>query len=389
MSRADGSLRAKKVGLVAAMFAALPFFAQTSVMAQTTPEAPFKLREIATAKSPVGMIVHPVSRVAYVIEKGGRLVTLGTPEETKLRTGARLKDTVLDVSDSVSDGGEQGLLGAAFDLKGEWLYIHVTNNNGDTEIRAYRWRNNQADPATKRLLLSANQPYSNHNGGQLVMTEDGVLWIGLGDGGSSGDPKRNAQNKKSLLGKILRIVPTPEALAAYKIPAGNLSSGAGRREIWAMGLRNPWQFSIDRPTATVWIADVGQSKYEEINAVSTTAQLPNFGWNKREGKHAYNKGTRPVGSIDPVHEYTHDDGCSITGGYVYRGTEVPALTNQYVFSDYCTSDVRSIPVSGDRTNASRWDVKSEDASAFGTDASGELYLFSLAGPILRFERAGV
>lgn len=358
---------------------------RTGATAQTAQNAPFVLREVATANDPVGMVVHPISRIAYVVEQGGRLLHLGTPEEAKRLDGGQLKEVALDVSNSVSDGGEQGLLGAAFDPKGEWLYVNLTNRSGDTEIRAYRWRNERVDPSSKRLILAVDQPKSNHNGGQLVVTDDGVLWIGLGDGGGAGDPKRNAQNKRSLHGKILRILPTPEALSAYKIPSGNLSSKAGRPEIWAFGLRNPWRFTIDGPTGTVWIADVGQATYEEVNAVSVSAQVPNFGWNKREGTHAYNKGTRPTGAIDPVHEYSHDDGCSVTGGFVYRGTEIPALINQYVFSDYCTADVRSLPVVGNRTTATRWGVKTEDASAFGTDASGELYMFSLAGPILRFE----
>jgi glucose/arabinose dehydrogenase len=231
-----------------------------------------------------------------------------------------------------------------------------------------------------------NQPYANHNGGGLVVTSDGVLWIGLGDGGSGGDPKGNAQNQRVLLGKILRIKPTPTATKPYEIPAGNVTGKGARPEIWAFGLRNPWRFDIDEKNARIWIGDVGQNEYEEVNVASTKTVNANFGWKLREGFHAFKGGKLPKGAIDPLFNYKHGDlGCSVTGGVVYQGTDLPELTGAFLYSDYCNGDIR-IANAGDKKTTSLG-IKAETVSSFGTDGNREAYVTSLDGAVYKLARS--
>ena len=337
---------------------------------------------ITNADTPVGLISHPVTRVRYVIEKSGRV--------RPITDGGRLLDPALDLSQSVSDGNEQGLLGAAFSNDGMWLYVDFTNRAGDTRIRAYRWAKGAA--ATSGTdLLAVPQPYANHNGGQLLVTPDGVLWIGMGDGGSGGDPDNNAQNRSRLLGKILRILPTPTAAKKYRIPAGNLRGTDGplggsrdAPEVWAYGLRNPWRFSIDE-RRTVWIGDVGQGDWEEIDSLPVATKKANFGWRLREGAHAFNGGAKPSGVIEPVYEYSHNDGgCSVTGGFVYRGTKIASLVGTYVFADYCAGDLLGLDAAAP-TRATPLGLKVKSPTSFGLDATGELYVTSEDGPVYRID----
>ncbi len=332
----------------------------------------YSLKKIADADEPLQVLANPSSRALFVVEKTGRIRPL---ENNTL--GA----SVLDVHTKVSSGGEQGLLGAAFSPKGDWLYTNNTDSNGDTRITAYPF-STRADEARAVELLKVDQPYSNHNGGGLDVTSDGVLWIGLGDGGSGGDPKGNGQNRKVLLGKILRIQPTPAATEPYSIPSGNLTGPGDRKEVWAYGLRNPWRFDVDELSKTVWIADVGQNEWEEINKVPLSRTGANFGWNNREGARAFKGGKRPANAIEPITTYSHSSGgCSVTGGFVYRGTALPGLVGSYLYTDYCQGAIKRI-TPGSRKPQSL-NLRTKSPSSFGTDAAGEIYVTSLDGGIYK------
>jgi glucose/arabinose dehydrogenase len=335
----------------------------------------YRLTKVADADAPVQVLAHPTSKALFVLEKTGQLRpivdgTLGAP--------------VLKVTD-LSDEGERGLLGAAFSPDGAWLYTNHTDKNGNTHITAFPFFDGKANATSKVELLQVDQPYANHNGGGLDVTNDGVLWIALGDGGSAGDPKGNGQNRKVLLGKILRIAPTPTAAKPYAIPSGNIDPKTGRPEIWAFGLRNPWRFDVDEISKKVWIADVGQNKWEEVNVVDQNAIAPNFGWKLREGLSAFEGGKKKKGFIDPLLDYRHGDaGCSVTGGVVYRGKELTELVGRYLFNDYCNGTVYSVATGSSKKTSLK--VTAETISSFGTDANGEVYLTSLDGPVYRLSR---
>jgi glucose/arabinose dehydrogenase len=332
----------------------------------------YSLKKIAEADEPLQVLANPVTKAVFVVEKTGRIRSL---ENDKL--GA----PILDVHTKISSGGEQGLLGAAFAPKGDWLYTNHTDGNGDTRITAFPFTT-RADESKAVELLKVDQPYSNHNGGGLDVTNDGVLWIGLGDGGSGGDPKGNGQNRKTLLGKILRIQPTPTGNEPYTIPSGNLTGPGDRKEIWAYGLRNPWRFDVDELSKTVWIADVGQNEWEEINTVALSTTGANFGWNNREGTRPFKGGKRPAGAIEPIATYSHSSGgCSVTGGFVYRGSALPGLVGSYLYTDYCQGAIKRL-APGSRKPQSI-EVGTKSPSSFGTDAQGELYVTSLDGGVYK------
>ena len=343
-----------------------------------------KLTLVATADIPVGLIADPVTKTRYVVEKTGRL--------RPLADDGTLGPPALDLSKQLSLGNEQGFLGAAFSNDGAWLYVDFTERAGDTRIRAYRWAKGAA-ASSGTDLLAIPQPYANHNGGQLVVSADGVLWIGMGDGGSSGDPNNNAQNTGRLLGKILRILPTPTATKKYRIPPGNiraargsLGAAAAAPEVWAYGLRNPWRFSIDQG-ATVWIGDVGQNAWEEVDAVPVSTVAANLGWRLREGRHAYDGGTKPAAVIEPVYDYSHSSGgCSVTGGFVYRGAAIPSLVGTYVFADYCAGKVLGLNAEAPAETAVLG-LAVPSPTSFGVDAAGELYVMSGSGSVYRIDPA--
>ena len=292
-----------------------------------------RLREIARLAAPTSVVDLP--------GPGATLVTTvdGIVHSLDLATGEH--DVVLDLSGLVSTGGERGLLGAAADPDGGRLYLDYTNRSGDTEIRSWpldagRPRGAAADGV---LHLTIGQPFANHNGGHLAFGPDGALWIGTGDGGAGGDPADVAQDVDSLLGKMLRVVPLPGG--GIEAPATNPAWG-GRPEVWAIGLRNPWRYTFDRETNRLWIADVGQDRVEEVSVIEPDAGDANFGWNEVEGDEPFEGQAHP-GFTAPVVTYTHPDGCSITGGYVYRGSSIPGLYGWYLFGDYCGGWIRAVP----------------------------------------------
>jgi len=333
--------------------------------------------------------------VGHAGDGSGRLFVLEQPGRIRvIREGRLVAEPYLDLTDRITSGGERGLLGLAFSptfAEDGLLYVNYTDLSGATvvsELRAPDPAADSADPASERVLLVIEQPYANHNGGALAVGPDGLLWIATGDGGSGGDPQGNGQRLDTLLGKLLRIDPRPTGGAPYAIPADNPFVGraggrkAARAEIWAYGLRNPWRFSFDRATDDLWIADVGQGSIEEVNKWPAGSPAgPNFGWNTMEAGACFEpaEGCATEGLVLPVAEYGHDFGCSVTGGYVYRGGGLPGLAGTYLYGDFCSGTIWGLDAAGTDPQPR---VLAEGAGAvasFGEDEAGELYVVDLAG----------
>jgi glucose/arabinose dehydrogenase len=360
----------------------------TAASAQTASSAQFRaarvrLVRVATLDQPVAMAIRPGERTLYVVEQVGRV--------RAIRDGQLDPTPVVDISDQVTAGGEQGLLGLAFSPDGRYLYLHYSDRNGDHEIAELAMRGQRADPGSQRSLLHIDDPFANHNGGQLAFGPDNHLYIGFGDGGGGGDPEGNGQSLGSLLGKILRIDPRPSGGRAYGIPADNpfVDRNGSRPEIWDYGLRNPWRFSFDAATGDLWIGDVGQNAYEEVDYEPAGSGGRNYGWNRREGLHAYSGGERPDGAVDPVIEYGRAGGaCTVIGGSVYRGQRIRGLRGAYLYGDYCAGWVRAARARGGKVLEQRdLGLEVPGLSSFGTDAAGELYALSLNGDVSRIAPA--
>jgi glucose/arabinose dehydrogenase len=298
----------------------------------------------------------------YVVEQGGRIV--------RVKGGRRT--TFLDIRPIVLAGGEQGLLGLAFHPRfatNRLFYVDYTARNGNTVIAEYRARG--AKPVRTRVLMNLPDPAANHNGGQLVFGPDGLLWFGNGDGGGGGDTYGNGQRESGYFAKMLRL---------------NVDRRGARWLTWAVGLRNPWRFSFDRANGDLYIGDVGQNAWEEIDYVRKGRSHLNFGWNAYEGDARYG-GEEPLPGwelVTPIHVYDRDAGCSVTGGYVYRGKRAPSAVGRYFFGDYCTGTVWSLRVvNGEATDVVREPFQVAALSSFGENAAGELFLTSLNGPVYR------
>lgn len=335
-------------------------------------------------EQPVAMAVRRGDENLYVAEKVGRVVAL---------QGGGGTEVVLDLTADVSLGSEQGLLGLAFSPNGRFLYVNFTDPRGDTHVTEFRFDDGGVVEGSRRDVLMVVQPFSNHNGGNLAFGPDGYLYIGLGDGGSAGDPAGNAQSLSTLLGKMLRISPRPSGRRPYAIPADNLFVGreGARSEIWATGLRNPWRYSFDPATGDLWIGDVGQNAWEEIDVVPAGSPRGlNFGWDRFEGSHPFEGGSRGGSMVPPVHEYPHSGAvCSVTGGYVYRGEAIPDLVGAYVFGDFCRGRLEAFVLEEGRASRHReLGPTVRNLASFGEDAAGELYVLSLSGPVYRLDPAG-
>jgi len=312
----------------------------------------------------------------FVIEKSGRIRIIDNNQ--------LLETPFLDITDRVgSNGNEQGLLGLAFHPRyqenGRFFVNYTDTSGGDTVIARFQVSSdpNVADPNSEAQLLGVDQPFANHNGGVLAFGPDAYLYAGLGDGGSQGDPNGNAQNTGVLLGKILRI--DVDSAEPYAIPSDNPFGN----EVWAYGFRNPWRFSFDQATGDLYIGDVGQNQWEEIDFLPAGSPGgANFGWDHREGAHDY-EGGGPEGMIDPVAEYSHPEGgCSVTGGYVYRGS-MPEWQGIYLYGDYCTGIIWGlIQTDGGWQTQLLFDVD-VTITSFGQDKQGEIYLISDNGGIFR------
>lgn len=317
----------------------------------------------------------------WMAERGG-IVSVLDPA-----TGQR-GETVIDISAETTAGGERGLLGIATD--GDNLYVNYTDLDGHTNIDAFTL-DTDARPQDRHHLLLIEQPFGNHNGGGLAIGPDGHLYIGVGDGGLANDPLGAGQDARQLLGSLLRIDPTPGADSPYEIPADNpYADGVdGQPEIFAIGLRNPWRFSFDPITDDLWIADVGQNQWEEIDLLlgaNGYGRGANLGWNLREGTTEFT-GPRPEGNVDPVFEYPHagsaPSGCCVSGGQVYRGLAIPELIGSYVFGDYCESSVWAISIVDGTVVFRDLEIEIRDLVGITADPDGELLALSLGGDIIR------
>jgi glucose/arabinose dehydrogenase len=326
----------------------------------------------------------------FIVEQVGRIRIL--------KDGAVRSTPFLSFPGKVSDGFEQGLLGLAFHPNYETnrrLYVYFTNNDWDIVVREYRAstsNKNLVDMSTKRTLLKINHPgEANHNGGTLAFGPDGFLYLGVGDGGGSGDPDNSAQDKDSLLGKMLRIdVNSRTGSKGYGIPSGNPYVGvAGANEIWQIGLRNPWKFSFDRANGNLWIGDVGELQWEEVDRAANTASGPgrgiNWGWRVMEATHCFSpsSGCSTSGKTSPLLEYGHGSGrCAITGGYVYRGSAIPELVGGYLFADFCSGEIWVVSsTAGAPANRTLLLDTNLQISSFGENASGELYVVDRGGAV--------
>ncbi|MBI2764769.1 MAG: PQQ-dependent sugar dehydrogenase [Chloroflexi bacterium] len=314
----------------------------------------------------------------FVVEKSGTI--------RLIQDGKAASTPFLDISDRVlSTGSEQGLLGLAFHPKfkdnGRFFVTYTARDAANTlaEYRVSAADPSRADPSTARILLAIPDKYPNHNGGMIAFGPGGYLYYGTGDGGGGGDPDGNGQDLNALLGKLLRL-DVDSSQSPYGIPASNpLAARAGARpEVWAYGLRNPWRFSFDRQTNDLWVADVGQDLYEEIDFQPAASKGgENYGWNIVEGAHCYepSSGCDQGGLVLPVLEYGHDAGeCSVTGGYVYRGAAYPQLAGVYYFTDYCQGDLRALYRDGATLKSIVVGKTAGFISSFGEDEAGEIYL---------------
>lgn len=327
---------------------------------------------------PVDVTFRDGDPTLYVVEQAGRIVTV--------KDGV-VADVVLDISDAISTGNEQGLLGMAFHPSEPFAYVDYTNTSGDTVIAEFALNDDGSfDAASERLVVRVDQPYRNHNGGKVVFGPDGYLYIGLGDGGSANDPERHALDLGSHLGKILRIDPVQRSDGRpYTVPADNpfVDDGDAKPEIWSLGLRNPWRFDFDTETGDLWIADVGQNQWEEVDLAAATngtgaGKGVNFGWSAFEGTHRFNTDQPEAGAQPPIWEYPHgDDGCSVSGGAVYRGSAISSLVGWYVVADYCSGRVWALQAGADNAltgNVPLGVVANPSAVVRGPD--GELFVLS-------------
>ncbi|MBI5081881.1 MAG: PQQ-dependent sugar dehydrogenase [Chloroflexi bacterium] len=353
-----------------------------------TPTSPAPTAKAATPSlSPISYSFLPVAsgftRPTLLTHAGdARLFVLEQPGVIKIIADNKVLPTpFLDIQSIVnSSANERGLLGLAFHPKfkeNKFFFVHYSDLKGDTAIARYKVSSdvNRADPNSGEIILQIAQPASNHNGGHLVFDPDGLLYIGLGDGGGQGDTRGNAQSNASLLGKMLRL---------------NVDAPNPKPEIWAKGLRNPWRYSFDRATGDLYIGDVGQNVWEEIDYVK--APMPkailNFGWNIMEGNHVYKNAATGDTLLAPIAEYDHgaSGGCSVTGGYVYRGKEIPELSGLYFYGDYCTGFVWTLKQTQGKWQNDLFLRTRFRISSFGEDVNGELYLVDHGGAVYKLTK---
>lgn len=356
-----------------------------------------------TVGSPAAML-EPVAGgfdspllVVAVLDGSGRLLVVEQGGLVKtLRDGLVARTPFLDVRALTDAGGERGLLGLAFHPdfpRDPRIFVDYTDRAGDTVVASYRvgeaGRGATADPASGTILLRVDQPYANHNGGHLAFGPDGFLYIGMGDGGSGGDPEGNGQRRTTLLGKILRIdVDRAAGGRPYAIPADNpFARGGGAPEIWALGVRNPWRFSFDPGTGDLWVGDVGQNAIEEVDVIRAgTPGGVNLGWKVTEGDRCFepSEGCDASGFLAPVAVYRHDAGCSVTGGVVARGAATGSLAGHYLFADYCGGWIRALDAAGaapgpDGPRAVTVAETGRSIVSFGLDADGSVLVVDIAG----------
>ena len=354
-------------------------------------DEPVALEQVASGLSfPVYLTAPEGDSRLFIVEKTGTIRIV--------KDGALLPAPFLDISALVSTGREQGLLGLAFHPQyaaNGRIVVHYTDTAGHTRVAGYRASGDPdvADPASETSILETEQPFQNHNGGQVLFGPDGYLYIMLGDGGSADDPGGRGQSLADLLGSMLRVEPLEAG--GYAVPPDNpfVGTTGARPEIWSYGLRNPWRVTFDPLNGDLYIADVGQRRWEEVN-VSTSSDGAgkglNFGWNLMEGPDCFGAPCDPAGLELPVLSYGHGEGCSITGGYVYRGSQYSSLTGNYFFADYCTGLIWSLFRQADGTWVQTLVLRSgRTLSSFGEDVNGELYLLDHSqGEVLQVQAEG-
>jgi len=350
-----------------------------------------KLTRIGSFSSPVYVTQAPGDRTRlFVVQQGGRIVVV--------RRGRTLRTPFLDVTSKIVSGGEQGLLGLAFApdyQRSGRFYVFYTDVNGDERLVEYRRGSSpdRADAGSARTLFVQADSESNHNGGQLAFGPDGLLYVGIGDGGGGDDqhgPIGNGQNLGTLLGKILRIDPRPSGGRPYRVPSDNpfVGRAGAKPAIYAYGLRNPWRFSFDRKTGDMAIGDVGQDHVEEIDfRARGTARGVNFGWRAWEGTRREDPSLHISGDVKPVLQYTHDGGnCSVTGGYVIRDPRLSRLAGRYVYGDFCAGNLFTAKLrQGGASRPRRLGFHVDALSSFGQDQRGRVYVTSLSGPVYRLD----
>ncbi|MDQ2648168.1 MAG: PQQ-dependent sugar dehydrogenase [Actinomycetota bacterium] len=357
------------------------------------------LHPVATLDEPIALAARPGTPDLYIAEKGGtvrRVVVTPADDDGELPTYRLDERPVVDIADAVVNQGEQGLLGITFSSDGRRLFLYFTARDDGANTLAVMdlGDGGRSDGSDLEILFAVEDPAPNHNGGQLALGPDGYLYVALGDGGGAGDPQDTGQDPSDLLGSILRIDPDgADSGKGYAVPSGNPSlDGAEPSEVWAYGLRNPWRFSFDRATGDLWIADVGQGDWEEIDLLPAVAgrdagRGANLGWSAMEGRHPFEGGREPDGAVPPIFEYDHGEGgCSVTGGYRYRGSAVPALTGVYLFADYCLDTVEGIELDEAGTAVAghrAWELGTSQIQSFGEDGEGELYVLEAGGTVSR------
>lgn len=337
--------------------------------------------QVASMSEPIAGAVGPDGAL-YLAERAGTVHQL---------TEEGLGVPVIDISAQTTTDSERGLLGLAFAPDGNELYLSSTDQDGDTHVLGVTIRDEEIRADEQREIFTIDQPRSNHNGGAIAVGPDGLLYIGLGDGGGAGDPLDVGQDRSSALGSLLRIDPVADA--PYRVPDSNPFAGQpdAAPEVFAYGLRNPWRFSFDRATDDLWIADVGQDRREEINRVTLDAASGgNFGWNLMEGTTEFS-GPAPEGHIAPVYEYATggSEGCAVVGGYVYRGAAIEPLVGAYLYADYCVGTVRGLHVDGGGRviDQAELGIDAGGVLSFAEDGDGEVYVLTVDGGVFRIDQA--
>jgi glucose/arabinose dehydrogenase len=350
------------------LVAAIVIGAATPAKAAAVADPTARLAKVTTAAKPTDIASRSGDMGLYIAEQDGGIV--------RFDTKTKAKSTALDLTGLTGASGERGLLGLVFHPNGRFLYVNYTDDDGNTVVARYRMRANKtADPASRTVLFTLEQPYANHNGGGLAFGPGGRLYIGTGDGGSRDDPQRVALDRSSMLGKIVSVDPL----------ARNERSAVAR--IWSLGLRNPWRFEFD-DEMNLWVADVGQDKWEEVSlarASTGSGRDANFGWSAHEGFVRFNEDQTARNHLAPVHVYEHgEDGCSISGGTKVRSTKLPALVGWYLYGDYCTGHITAIKVVGTKTTrVVRLVENAGSVTAVRSVASGDVYVLTLSGDISR------
>ncbi|NND75803.1 MAG: hypothetical protein HKN44_12435 [Ilumatobacter sp.] len=360
----------------------------TSAPTGPLPLPSVELLPIGEFDAPIAIATRPFDERIFVIEQGGRLIAVDDLSAV----------TVVDITDLTEASGERGLLGAAFHSDEDLAYLHYNDRDGHTVVDEYAVDPVTAvfDPASRREVLTVEQPFPNHNGGEIAFGPDGYLYIGLGDGGAADDPLRSALDLSSPLGKLLRIEPRAADGEPFRIPADNpfLDVPDADPRIWSIGLRNPWKFSFDPATGDLWIADVGQGDVEEIDVARAdggpAGRGLSFGWSAFEGTTRFNDDQPADGHTDPIVTYDHSDGdCSVSGGAVARSTPIPELNGWYVYGDFCSGRIWGY----DTTSGPGAPVIVDlgllpNVTAIAAGVDGELYAVSNAGTVNRFVAAG-